>query len=144
MPSEWNALSSELRFLAVLALWILLSSFEFVSSWCMFFILDSISKTLNSPALRACEELVNLMERGGLKSPTGLFYGCSQGSMFFPGTDTMLASCYILEECNDTVGSYIRPALTSISGHEHAQGAGAGGLDFAGGKVASQEIITRS
>lgn len=29
-------------------------------------------------------------------------------------------------------------------GHERAQGADAGGLDFAGGKVASQEILTRS
>lgn len=42
------------------------------------------------------------------------------------------------------MGSYIRPALTYVCGHERAQGAAAGGLDFAGGKVASQEIITRS
>lgn len=85
MPSEWNALSSELRFLAVLALWILLSSFEFVSSWCMFFILDSISKTLNSPALRACEELINLMERGGLKVPQGFLMAALKGACSFLG-----------------------------------------------------------
>lgn len=65
-----------------------------------------------SAADKACEELINLMECGGLKSPTGLFGGCSQGSVFFPGT----ASGYMLEECNDTLGSYIRPALTSVSG----------------------------
>lgn len=48
VSSERNGLSPELRFLAALASWILLSSFDFMSSWWMFLILDSVSKTINS------------------------------------------------------------------------------------------------
>lgn len=67
-----------------------------------------------------------------------------KGACSFLGLPKVLASGSVLEECNDTMGSYIHPVLPSISGHEHAQGAGAGGLDFTRGKAASQEIITRS
>lgn len=69
-----------------------------------------------SAADKACEELINLKECGGLKSPRGLLGAALKGACSFLRLPKVLASGYVLEECNDTLGSYIRPALTSISG----------------------------
>lgn len=127
--------------------WILLTSFicDFMFSWWMFLILDSISKTLHSLLMsEPVRNSLTLWNVEGLKAPLGFLMAALKGACSFLGLPKVLASGFVLEECNDTMGSYIRPALTSISGHERAQAACAGGLDFAGGKAASQEIITRS